>query len=162
VALAKHMQVVVDSGDGHEIDITPKLKETRTMAQPGTARLPLVRTRVEHLLRLTDTAREMCSHWDAEFAAQFENALAALGNIADKLEALPEGFIAPRKPPTRKFERLQPGDTVRLTEKGESRYMGKLKGKPLTVVSITDGWAEVQLEGDAQKPTVELKHLVAA
>jgi hypothetical protein len=156
------MQVVIDNGDGHETDITPNPKERKPMAQPGTARLPIVRSRVDHLVALTERAYDLCAHWDKGLEEHLAIAATELTAAVDYLATLPEGFVAPRKPVTRAFSKLQPGDVVRLTEKGESRYMGKLKGKPLTVVSITDGWAEVQLEGDAQKPTVELKHLVAA
>ena len=132
------------------------------MAQPGTKRMPLVKSRVEHLVALTEKAYDLCSHWDPEFETNLDAAHASLTKVAEKLDTLPEGFVAPRKPVTRKFEKLGVGAVVRLTEKAQKKYMGKLAGKPLTVVSITDGWAEVQLEGDPQKPTVEVKHLVAA
>ena len=157
----KRMQVVIDNDDGREIDITPKPTERRPMAQPGTARLPLVKLRVDHLLQLAEKAYDLCAHWNEGLEQHLSIACTELEEAVNYLATLPAGFVAPRKSPVRKFEKLQPGDVVRLTEKGAARYMGKLKGKPLKVVSITDGWAEVQLEGDPQKPTVELKHLVA-
>jgi hypothetical protein len=160
----KFLQVVVDYGDGseHQLDATPGARRKRPMAQPGTQRLPLVKARIDHLFALTERAYDLAAHWNEGLKNDLDTAGAALKSACDYLATLPAGFVAPRKPVTRKFNLLQPGDIVRLTEKGESRYMGKLKGKPLTVVSITDGWAEVQLEGDPQKPTVETKHLVAA
>lgn len=159
----KFVQVVVDNGDGLEIDITPKPKEKRTMAQPGTARLPLVKSRMEHLFALTEREYDLCAHWNEGLKHDLDTAGAALKSALDYLDALPAGFVAPHKPVTRRFELLQPGNVVKVVHHSKKQlYMGKVYGKPLTIVSITDGWAQVKIEGDPQEPSVQTKHLVAS
>jgi len=134
---------------------------TETKSKPGTARLPLVRARVEHLFALTERAYDLAAHWNEGLKHDLDAAGAAFKSALDYLDSLPAEFVAPRKPTTRSYESLMVGDTVRLREKAEKRYMGALKGQPLTVQSVEDGWATVALAGRDTPCQVEAKHLFA-
>lgn len=164
MTLKRRITVVVVDDNGVEREITAgdPGKEKPKMAQPSTSRLPLVRTRVEHLMARVERAYDLCAHWDTTL----QKALDAAGeqvDIAQRfLAEFPEGFVPPRKPPARKYIHLRAGDLVRVADRSAKKVFPSLVGKTFKIESISDGWAWVRVDGIEQQRQVELKHLVVA